>query len=57
MLVLLLDLNSKGQYAVRQKILRSIKKNEKELVAYESQMISGFMMCITAFIGYKHNSI
>ena len=52
MLVLLSDLRSKGQYEMRQEILRMIKKQDKELVPYESQMVTGALMCITALIGY-----
>jgi len=48
---LLADLRSKGQFEMRQEILRTIKRQERELVGYEVQMVSGFLMCITALVG------
>lgn len=52
MQALLSDLRSKGQYEMRQEILRMIKKQDRELVPYETQMVTGALMCITALIGY-----
>ena len=49
---LLADLRAKGQFEMRQEILRTIKKQERELVGYEVQMVTGFLMCITATVGF-----
>ena len=35
MLTLLLELRTKGQFEMRQEILRTIKKQDRELVPYE----------------------